>query len=156
MPPALAFSFDREGRTENEIKDLRQRSNNKVHFLPRRMYENYLLDPEAIAAVISGDVSTGPDVSSEVVQRWLEEHMPEFLPSEVQSSVDTPTWLRRVNGAALLNRLFPEVSDNTVSFNKVRHGARLTEWIIEKKREHLTELDEYLNGLLAERDDLCK
>lgn len=53
FPPAIGFIFDREGRSEKVIEDLRKRSQSPVEFLPRRMYENYLLHPKAIASVIN-------------------------------------------------------------------------------------------------------
>ncbi|NES22407.1 MAG: ATP-binding protein [Symploca sp. SIO3E6] len=53
LPPTIGFVFDREQRSEQEMKDLQKRCSNPVEFLPRRMYENYLLHPEAIAAVIN-------------------------------------------------------------------------------------------------------
>jgi hypothetical protein len=52
VPPALAFVFDREGRTEQELSDLEKRGSGRIKLLPRMMYENYLLDPEAIAQVL--------------------------------------------------------------------------------------------------------
>lgn len=53
LPPALAFSFDRERRTDKEIDDIKRRSRGTVHFISRRTYENYLLDAEAISAVLA-------------------------------------------------------------------------------------------------------
>jgi hypothetical protein len=53
IPPAIAFVFDREGRTPKEIEDL---SRDKKRTLPpdlRRMYENYLVSPEALEVIMS-------------------------------------------------------------------------------------------------------
>jgi hypothetical protein len=55
LPAALAFSFDREERDQRERDDLNRASKGNVCFLKRRSYENYLLDPEAIAAVINAE-----------------------------------------------------------------------------------------------------
>ncbi|MCH7480864.1 MAG: AAA family ATPase, partial [Chloroflexi bacterium] len=46
IPPAIGFIFDREGRSEEEILELKKLGN--IHFLKRRMYENYLLNAEII------------------------------------------------------------------------------------------------------------
>lgn len=150
MPPALAFSFDREGRTEQEISDIRRRSGDRVHFLPRRMYENYLLDADAIAAVLCAEVHTGQTVTAEVVQAWLKRHADDFLPPEIRGTVTDPsTQFSVVNGAGLLDRLLPEISDNQVFFDKVRHAVKLTEWLIEKKPDSLVELRDYLGKILG-------
>lgn len=58
LPPAVGFIFDREGRSKREIQDLKRESKDdrgrpQVYFLARRMYENYLLNPQAIAEVVS-------------------------------------------------------------------------------------------------------
>src|SRR5439155_26895911 len=50
-PPAVGLMFDREGRDQRARDDLERRGN--VFFLQRRMYENYILNPAAIAAVAS-------------------------------------------------------------------------------------------------------
>src|SRR5439155_11899920 len=47
LPPAVGFIFDREGRSDGEREDLERYGS--VSFLPRRMYENYLLNPTGVA-----------------------------------------------------------------------------------------------------------
>ncbi len=54
LPPAIGFLFDSDARTEGDKKSLKCRSPNRAHFLPRRTYENYLLNPAAIADVTNG------------------------------------------------------------------------------------------------------
>ena len=86
MPPALAFSFDREGRTEKEMADIRRQSDGRVHFLHRRMFENYLLDPEAIAAVLSQVTGGESGAFVDVVRDWFTRCADEFLPAEVRGT----------------------------------------------------------------------
>ncbi len=54
FPPAIAFIFDRESKTETKIQELKKRG---VTFLRQPMYENYLLDPEAISVVINEEAT---------------------------------------------------------------------------------------------------
>jgi hypothetical protein len=54
LPPAIAFVFDEECLAEQQKDDLTRMDRARVHFLPRRMYENYLLNPAAVAAVMNG------------------------------------------------------------------------------------------------------
>ena len=150
MPPALAFSFDRDGRTEKEMADIRRRSGDRVHFLHRRMFENYLLDPEAIDAVLSQETGAELGTFVGVVRDWFTRCADKFLPAEVRGTkADSTTWFREVNGYGLLDRVFPEASDNKVFFDKVRHGLMLTEWLIERKPEFLAELRNYLEQILG-------
>lgn len=51
LPPAVGFIFDRENRRDEDRERLSRESDGAIHLIPRRMYENYLLDPDAIAAV---------------------------------------------------------------------------------------------------------
>lgn len=82
MPPAIAFSFDREGRSETEREDLIRMSDGIAHFLPRRMYENYLLDPDAIATVLSKEDRENAEINVKQVREWIESRAQEFNPSE--------------------------------------------------------------------------
>src|SRR5262249_41797846 len=53
LPPSVGFCFDREGRTEKERAELTKDSGGLIQFIPRRMYENYLLNASAIASVLT-------------------------------------------------------------------------------------------------------
>jgi energy-coupling factor transporter ATP-binding protein EcfA2 len=53
IPPAVAFIFDRECKTHEEQKELNILGNDRVRFLPRRMFENYILSRGAICAVVN-------------------------------------------------------------------------------------------------------
>src|SRR5438132_978561 len=57
IPPAVGFIFDSDGRSEQDKQDLQRRAKGRMHFLSRRMFENYLLNPVAIAAVAVNDVA---------------------------------------------------------------------------------------------------
>src|SRR5262249_15477696 len=74
MPPALAFLFDREGRSDRDREDITKRSRGLVQWLPRRMFENYLLDANAIATTINSldSLRTEP-VTADVVRAWMED-----------------------------------------------------------------------------------
>jgi hypothetical protein len=149
MPAALAFSFDRDGRSRREMEDILRQSGGKVHFLPRRMYENYLVDADAIAAVLSAEAGEGC-VSVEMVRSWLESHGNEFLPEGLPNLVDSESpWFLEGNGAGLLDRMFPDLSDNRVFFDKIKHGTRLTKWLIENKPDALQEIRDYLDNILG-------
>jgi hypothetical protein len=64
LPPNLGFIFDREARSDQEREDLEQHSGGRATLMKRRMYENYLLNPHAIAHV----ASTKPKASQRVTR----------------------------------------------------------------------------------------
>src|SRR2546427_2925835 len=115
LPPAIAFIFDREGRSAAEQEDLRRRG--KIHFTPRRMYENYLLNPAAIAAITSDIVDfRTPPLTEGAVLEWLDQNRWntryfEALPLE--RTFDA--WLRQVHGAKLLADLFSQLSEHRLT-----------------------------------------
>ena len=153
IPPAIAFAFDREQRTQIERDDLASRTSGKVKFLPRRMYENFLLVPEAIQAVLSTLPSfqeASPTV--EKVKEWLETN------GGKRAYIDEPTeriditsknWLEKVNGAKLLRDLFAQLSENREEFHKTVHSVQLTEWLIEKIPDSLAEMKDFLGSILS-------
>lgn len=150
MPPALAFLFDREGRTETERNDIVRRSQGQVHFLPRRMYENYLLSADAISEVLDVEAGLGGETVLSRVQNWLNEHSDEFLPPTYRGiPVGSADWFREIDGASLLDTLISELTENQFRFDKVRHSYQLTQWLIINNPEALKELSDYLEHVLS-------
>ncbi|MCH8875729.1 MAG: AAA family ATPase [Chloroflexi bacterium] len=144
LPPAVGFVFDREGRSDQDREDLVRESSGDVAFLPRRMYENYLVDPEAIVSMLESEYEPGDSsVTVEVVQSWLNEHMWEsqYVSENEQSSEDaSELWLREVHAARLLSGLVSDVSENRFQYDKVRHGLEITKWLIQNRPEALADI----------------
>ncbi|MDP9485558.1 MAG: AAA family ATPase [Actinomycetota bacterium] len=153
LPPAVGFVFDREDRSESEREDLVRQSRGKVSFTNRRMYENYLLNPCAIAAVsseIKGFSKRG-DVEFEEVEGWLEGHRwkDKYFEKKVEEASRTDQiWLNDVHGAKLLKDLFQDLSETRVSYDKVIHGSALTRWLCDEAPEDLEELARLIEGRL--------
>jgi len=148
VPPAVAFSFDREDRTETQIQDMKRCSSGLAHFLPRLTYENFLLDEEAISAVLD---SCGIAKSPQEVKAWIETHGAnrKYFPAGSVRDIFSEKWLETVHAPKLLKDLFDDLSvDAPVRFDKVKHSVALTEWLIEHKPEYLKEIREYVVGLL--------
>ncbi|MEG3876699.1 AAA family ATPase [Microcoleus sp. herbarium7] len=152
FPPAVGFVLDREGRSERDIENFKRRSQNPIKFLPRRMYENYLLNPEAIAALINReDEFREKSLTSREVQEWLDKKQQEglYLPDGVRKKgVSDSDWLCDVDGANLLKSLFTECSEARVEFSKTKHSFELTEWLVENEPDYLYELGEFLKEAL--------
>jgi len=72
-PPAIGFVFDKECLSDSDIEDLKRRRLHPLKFIPRRMYENYLIHPEAIAFVLNQKIEEQKQfIANEEVQKWLE------------------------------------------------------------------------------------
>ena len=156
-PPAVGFVFDRENRTKQDIKDLRKRSPEPIHFLERCMYENYLLHPDAIAAVLNrDDAGREHALTSEVVREGLESNKDKlkekkdcFSKDATPEELSNPQYVdKNINAAKLLDVLFAELSFARVKFRKTKHSIMLTEWLLENNPEHFAELAQFLRGIL--------
>jgi predicted ATPase len=155
LPPTKGFIFDREKRPDKERDELETRSGGKATLTNRRMYENYLLNPCAIAHVISqtGGFREGEEVSTEKVEEWIEEYGWEDKYFDAQ--MEEPArkdhlWLIEVDGAKLLEDMFSSLSETRVTYDKVAHGAMLTRWVCDNAPEDLEEfarlIEERLDG----------
>jgi ABC-type cobalamin/Fe3+-siderophores transport system ATPase subunit len=152
VPPALAFIFDREGRTLEQMDALRRRGKEKVHFLPKRLYENYLLNSEAIAACTSEIKDFRPDpVTADEVEQWIEtrrwdkKYFSEAIPKNERNR---ERWLRDVHGAKLLGDLYSDLSEQRVTYQKTTHSVALTRWLVEHKSEAFREIADLLSEIL--------
>jgi len=144
FPPAIGFLFDKEERTEQQMGDLRKRSSNPVEFLPRRMYENYLLDPEAIANVLNElDEHQKKVITASDVDALLEERKKEYLKKEA-------SYESLIDGANVLKVIFSELSECRVAFSKTSHSVKLTEWLIINNPKSLKEISDILGALFTE------
>lgn len=143
LPPALAFALDREERTEKEMADLGRASRGKIKFLPRRTYENYLIDTDAISAVVSALMSAPLTVSA---SEWIEQHKVDRKYLE-RPLAETDRWEALVDAPKLLHDLFNALSDAQVEYRKTTHSMMLTEWLLANKPDQLSSLVEFVTSL---------
>ena len=119
------------------------------------MYENYLLNPKALARVASGIEGFREDgraVALEEIEAWIEEHgrEPRYSKEDAEGPlIGTPSWLAEVDAAKLLKDLFDDLSDSRAAYDKIAHGAALTRWLCENAPEDLREVA----ALIVERLD---
>ncbi|MGI2906151.1 AAA family ATPase [Tolypothrix sp. VBCCA 56010] len=153
LPPAIGFIFDKESRTETEMADLIRLSKGKIKFLKRTMYENYLLNPQAISTVISQvDLTDSLEIKAitpEVVEQWIKDNgcRKKYIDEKISATPNQQKWLEHVHGAKLLEDIFSNLSDNRVCFDKVKHGVLLTDWIIKNAPSELSEVSELIQKL---------
>lgn len=140
-PPMVAIALDRERRKGSEITQVEKDCAGIVHFLPKTMLEDYMLDAEAIAAVLGQD-SDHPITPAEVTVAF----------DQAQSS-----------GSCLLNSANPNSSElhaanvlifvfrelKTLEYHKTSHGPEIVEWLLEHKPDSLAELKAWLANILT-------
>ncbi len=152
IPPAIGFIFDREGRSEQDQQDLVRRSQDKVVFLPRRMYENYLLNPHAIASIVSHIENFREiPVTPKEVEQWLECNRSDekYYGRNINESERTGDgWIQIVHGAKILADIFKDFSECRIEYDKVTYGVALTEWIVENAPEDLAEVADIIASRL--------
>jgi len=116
------------------------------------MYENYLLDPAAVAAVMNGIAGFRDQPVSEDEVRQLFEKKREQRKEGGQQLryfcrgvVDVPAdWERLIDAAKLLEDTFQELSANHALYEKTTHSVAITEWLIEHKPGDLREVADFL------------
>ena len=157
IPPTLAFIFDRETRTQQELDDLSRSLSGKVKFLPRRTYENFLLHAGALAALLTDIVArvdgSRPTITTDGVQTWLDANGEEpdlFVSTAPPPAVRSVEWLRLVNAPLLLNRLFEKMTNTCEIYRKVTHSRCLTEWLLTNDPEFLADLTGFMRGLMQD------
>jgi hypothetical protein len=124
------------------------------------MYENYLLNPHAIAAVTSQieGFRTESEVSPEEIEGWIDEHgsEPKYFRTKGNLARTDPNWLTEVHGAKLLEDLFADLSGSRVAYDKVAYGVEITGWLCDNAREDLEELADLMAELLEKRERSTK
>ncbi|WP_158617570.1 ATP-binding protein [Corallococcus sp. CA049B] len=149
LPPAVAFIFDRELRPESSRINLIRQSQNKVAFLGRRTYENYLLYANALAAVMNTSPAFADQpIDPARVQAWLDAHSQD---DKYYIRAKTRDFMADVDAPKLLSDLFSELSEAKLEYNKVQHSVALTEWLLQHHPASFQEIVTLLKDKLATR-----
>lgn len=139
LPVAIGFIFDQEGRSDTEIEDLERQSKDLMSFTSRKMYENYLLIPEAIIQIFKAngkDQNTVEDIQNEINNFLVQ--------NKFVDGIETKDWKQKVHGANLLKYLFNKFAGDGNSYDKIRDGEFLTNYIIEHFPLELNDIREQI------------
>ena len=140
-PPMVAIALDRERRRASEITQVEKDCEGIVHFLPRTMLEDYMLDAAAIAAILSQDSDN--TISTADVTTALEKAQSSgscLLNSGNKRSSE-------LHAAKVLQFIFQELK--TLEYHKTAHGPEIVEWLLEHKPGSLAELKDWLANTLS-------
>jgi predicted ATPase len=153
LPPAIGFIFDDEGRTNQQKDDLKklaydkELSHDRLYFTSRRLFENYLLSPAALAKVL---VDAGARVTAESVNSWLLANFekPKYRLGEKPNEEN---WQASVHGAKLLNDLFSELSEQKVAFDKIQHSVALADWLLEHEPDAFRDIADSIRSVVEKK-----
>jgi hypothetical protein len=146
----VGFIFDREGRSEQEQADLKRQSDGRIHFTKRRMFENYLLDPAAVAELMTKRLSKRADesVSPQDVESWFALHGWErrYLATIEEDKRTQELWRNEVHGAKLLEDIFEE---HKLAYDKVEDGIALVTMILQREPSTFSEVFELVQATIS-------
>lgn len=129
-PPMVAIVLDTEGRKQQDIEKITRENNKQIHFLPYRMIENYVLDADAILAVLK---TYQIDANLEAITAQL--------PSNES--------IQNADGAKILKEIFTTSSNAAYEFRKTTHTPELFDWLLENKNDKLKPLELFIKSICA-------
>lgn len=136
IPRALHFVLDREGRSDEQVNDLKRRVTAGVRVgeaspglsvYPAKMLENLFLDGHVVAEVLTklaeaAGVVTSVAITGEAVEAlWNTEALQLGTKSDRTSAREV--WEREVHGARVLETTFRHFLGEVLGYRKTRHAA---------------------------------
>jgi hypothetical protein len=154
LPTAVGVSLDGDKRGIKEKENLERAFGSILHFLKRRCYENYLIHPAAICAILNETVTfRAARVEPEEVADWINDNGKNHKYKAAEDAPLSGPWLNQVDAPRLLDDLFQELSESKEIYRKPLHSVDITRWLITNDRPFLNELVEYVTGLIPKSDD---
>ncbi len=155
LPAALGFLFDSEGRSPKDREDLERQGKAvgaPVRFLERRLYENYILDSEAIATTINdSDISRTVPLLPTEIDAWLDKNRWEklfFENKEPQGDSSLERWIQDVDAAKLLTKMFKELTEARVEYRKTVDSVEITKKLLDQSPDQFAEIVSILKQFL--------
>jgi hypothetical protein len=139
-PPMVAITLDKEARSEEDIQRVKDECGGIVHFLPATMLEDYLLDAQAIAAVLSQP--TDQSFTQEQVQHAMKTAI-EIPANRLQLKKSEASVC---HAAKVLKAVFDDLAKT--QYDKIAHGTMIADWLIQNKPTHFDELRDWFKGFL--------
>lgn len=131
--------LDREGLSDEEMNDKAHRIPDGVlHFAPDRMFENLLLDANAL--------------TTRLVELLAQNSLPAdhaFIRAQIDAKLAAPA--PSDSAAKLLKEIYETVSESRLEYRKVDEGVALTKLILQNNPKHFDPLIKWLLGKLELR-----
>jgi hypothetical protein len=148
VPTKLAFVLDDEGRSMAKKDEIRHQLDGGAYFLPRRMYENYLLSAGAIASYLN---SVGVQVSAAEIGAYLDEVIGRDADKRLYPRGCAGEPRDCVHAANVIEETIAHFAQDTVDYkgNKRAIALHLTRWLLEHEPENLAPVAEFLEPILG-------
>ena len=140
-PPMVAIALDRERRKDREIQQVQKDCDGIVYFLPKTMFEDYLLNSEAIADVLSTESKTEITVDH-VLQALTEAQASGQCLLNALNPGD-----QELHAANLLKFVFNQLAK--LEYRKTSHGPKIAEWLIKNNPSEFQELEVWFSKFLS-------
>lgn len=128
VPPMVCILLDAESRNKAERQTIEKDSQGMLRFLDYRMLENYLLDPEAIAAAL---LELGVTSTPEQVESAL---------CTALGVADLSGDVSEADGAAVLGIVFSALSNSVEEFRKTRDVQTIVSSLLDRNPNQLAPL----------------
>ena len=139
-PPMVGIALDRERRKDSEIAQAEKDCAGIVHFLPKTMLEDYLLDADAIAAVLVEDVDSSVTLKQVTTALAEASESTECLLNSAKSKS------KELHAAKVLKFVFQKVGK--LEYRKTDHGPKIVEWLLVNKPDELIPLKSWFEDFL--------
>lgn len=139
-PPMVAIALDKERRSDSEIKQVEKDCAGIVHFLPRTMLEDYLLDVSGITAVLN------QELGYLVLRANVEQALAEAETSASCLLHPLNRSSKAIHAAKVLKAVFNEVGK--LEYRKTAHGPKIAAWMLANKPDELRELGDWFGKFL--------
>jgi hypothetical protein len=149
LPHNVTITLDGDKTKNPYVATLEEVFETKVRFLPRQMYECYLLHPPAVAALLNSLPSfKNAPISQSRVEEWISAKGQDAKYRAQSHKILSDEWLSAVDAARLLVDLVQSLSDAKENYSKTSHSVWLTRWLIANDKDFLQELIDYVSGLV--------
>ena len=164
IPPAVCFIFDNENKTKQNKDDIRRRAKDKkVYFLKRTMFENYIIDSDAITKILKKRYAdfkfrVGIEINKDKVDEWIKLNFKvnKYYDKNISESIndyfyEDDRWQETINAAKFLTDLYKAFFDSLYVYSKLSDSIDIARWLLEKKSDKINILK---NELLEAIKDL--
>lgn len=149
LPKNVTISLDGDKRESAAVAGLEAVFGKIIQFLPRRMYECYLLHCGAVASLLNSLPTFAEEQTTKVaVETWIHSEGKRAKYGATGLEPLSGEWRSRVNAAFLLDDLFQELSGAKEIYRKTSHSVLLTKWLCSNDPDFISELRAYVSGLV--------
>lgn len=150
LPVRVVFGFDTETLSGEEKEEMVRDSGGRLHFLPRRHLECFLLNPDAIAERIRAKDPSANIDGDGIREKLLAIAAGQRFSIGIDPDLANEKWLEKVDAAKLLTALFSDVTEHRATFDKISDVVELARLILKSSPDQLTPLVNYITRLVTD------